>query len=313
MFPLPKEASERSRALQPVGPESLRWVRYNPWGNLDNNRMLDEDTAIAEAALYKRAGGGTIVDVTTIGIGRDPLALARIARATGLNIVMGAGYYVGDAHPDGMDRKTDSDLAQEMIEEIAIGVGDTGVKAGIIGEIGCSWPMTDNERKVLRGAARAQQDTGASLLIHPGRNEAAPFEILELVAEAGADLERVVMAHVDRTIQDIDMVLELAQRGCYLEYDLFGWEGSYLPLSRLDMPNDGQRFTWIERLLQEGYAPRLLLAHDVCHKHQLTKYGGHGYAHILENIVPRLRDRGFSPEDIDRMIVANPADVLTFQ
>ena len=101
-------------------------MRYNPWGNLDNNLMLDEDTTISEASLYRRAGGGTIVNVTTIGMGRDPLALVRIARSTGLNIVMGAGYSVGDAHPEGMDRKTDSDLAQEMIEEIAIGVGDTG-------------------------------------------------------------------------------------------------------------------------------------------------------------------------------------------
>ena len=312
MFNPPTEASERFKAFEPVRLENLGWVRYDSFRNKDNLELLDEDTAISEALLFKRAGGGTIVDVTTIGIGRDPLALARISRATGLNIVMGAGYYVGAVHPADMDDKTDADIADEMVSEITSGVGDTGVKAGIIGELGCSWPLTENERKVLRAGARAQRETGSALLIHPGRNAAAPFEILDVLAEAGADIGRVVMGHLDRTFADVSALLELAERGSLLEYDLFGWENSYYPLSEMDIPNDAQRIGFIKRLVDEGYAQRIVIAQDVCFKHRLVKYGGHGYAYILENIVPRLREKGISQEDVDAILVGNPARILTF-
>lgn len=312
MFRPPSVASDIHRAYQPVGLDNLGWIRYDPFRNRDNLQLVDEETAISEARLFKLAGGGTIVDVTTIGIGRDPLGLAHIARATGLNIVMGAGYYVDAVHPEGMDDKSELELEKEMAAEITVGVGDTGVRAGIIGEIGCTWPLTDNERKVVRAAARVQQETGASILIHPGRNEAAPFEILEVIAKAGGALDRVVMGHLDRTLQDVGRVIELAQSGCYLEYDLFGWETSYYTFSTVDMPNDGQRIAWIKRLADEGYAGRVVLAQDIWGKHYLTKYGGFGYGHILTNIVPRMREAGISRADVDAMIVSNPARILTF-
>ena len=96
VFKPPSEASERARAYEPVTMENLGWVRYDPFRSYDNLLRLDEDEAISEALLFQRAGGGTIVDTTSIGIRRDPLALARVSSATGVNVVMGAGYYV---HP----------------------------------------------------------------------------------------------------------------------------------------------------------------------------------------------------------------------
>ena len=87
------------------------------------------ETAIQEAELYRQLGGGTIVDATTIGIGRDPISIARIARATGLNVIMGAGYYVDAVHPDGMNDLSEADIARQISDEIRTGVGDTGVKA----------------------------------------------------------------------------------------------------------------------------------------------------------------------------------------
>lgn len=311
MFIPQSDDGDRIKAQQPVSIENLGWVRYNPFRNHDNLQLSDEDTAISEALLYKEAGGGTIVDATTIGIGRNPQALERIARATGLNVIMGAGYYVDMVHPDTMDEKTEDDLATEMIADIQIGVGDTGVRAGIIGELGCSWPLTNNERKVLRAGAAAHRETGVAILIHPGRNEKAPFEILNVLAEAGADTGRVVMGHIDRTIHDIDIVLELAQQGCYLEYDLFGWEASLYPFSNLDMPNDAQRIAWVKTLLDKGYSDRIVLAHDTFGKHAMTKYGGYGYAHILKNIAPRFREQGVTQADLDSMLIANPASILT--
>jgi phosphotriesterase-related protein len=312
MFHPPTEATELHRAYQPVRIENLGSVRYDPFSNRDNLMLLDEETAISETHLYKRAGGGAIVDATTIGIGRDPLALARISRATGVNVVMGAGYYVEASHDETMDGKSDADIAAEMIADLTTGVGDTGVPAGIIGELGCTWPLTDNERKVLRAGARAQQATGASILVHPGRNQQAPAQILDVLADAGADVERVIMGHLDRTVPDVDILLDLARRGCYLEYDLFGWESSNYPLSDVDMPSDAQRIGYVQLLIDEGYVERIVLAQDICFKHRLTRYGGDGYHHILEHIVPRMRQKSISQEQIDTMVVANPARILMF-
>ena len=311
-FRPPEEANARARALAPVSLDNLGWIRFNYRRNRDNLLLADEDTAIAEATLYKRAGGGTIVDVTTVGIARDPLALARVARATGLNIVMGAGFYVDSVHPPDMDDRTEADLARQMTEEIKSGVGNTGIKAGIIGEIGCSWPLTPNERKVLGAAAQAQRDTGAPVLIHPGRHQDAPREILDVLAEAGADLERTIMGHLDRTIQDFDKLMDVARSGCFLEYDLFGFDGSYYPLSDADMISDAQRLDIIRQLIAEGYGDKTVVAHDICHKNNLVRYGGHGYGHILENIVPWMREKGYSGQEIQAIIAGNPANILTF-
>ena len=312
MYHPPAEATELHKSLQPVSLENLAWVRYDQFRSRDNMEVLDEDLAISEALLFKGHGGMTIVDATPIGIGRDPRALARIARATGLNIIMGAGYYVAEAHPDGMDAKTAEEIGAQIVEELTTGVGDTGVKAGIIGELGCSWPLHDNERKVLIGGAIAQQQTGAAILIHPGRNPRAPFEILDVLEAAGADVGRVIMGHLDRTIFDDDLLLELATRGSYLEYDLWGWETSFYPLGDIDIPTDAQRIAWVKLLIDAGYAERIVLAHDVFAKTRLVAYGGFGIGHILENIVPRMRQKGISEADIDNMLVRNPARILTF-
>lgn len=312
MFTPPSEASQRHRAYEPITLQNVGWVRYHQYSNLDNLLVTDEETAIAEATLYKRAGGGTVVDATTLGIGRDPLALARISRATGVNVVMGAGYYVDAVHPDNMNDLSESDISRQIVQEVKVGVGNTGVKAGIIGEIGCTWPLTDNERKVLRAAASAQRDTGAGILIHPGRNQNAPSEILDVLAEAGADLNRTIMGHLDRTVGDVAILKDIASSGCYLEWDLFGNEVSYYPLSDFDMLSDAQRLDFIERMIGEGYGERIVIAHDICTNHRLVKYGGHGYHHIVENIVPRMRDRGYSEETVKALIEGNPARILTF-
>ena len=226
---------------------------------------------------------------------------------------MGAGWYIDQVHPEDMNSRTETDLSKQMIKELTVGINDTTVKAGIIGEIGCSWPLTDNERKVLRAAATAQSETGAPILIHPGRDESAPSEILEVLAEAGANLERVIMGHLDRTVFSDDKTVEIAKSGCYMEYDLFGNESSHYPLPGSYMPNDEQRLEKIQLLMNEGFGEKVLVAQDICTKHRLVKYGGHGYHHILQNMIPRMKQKGFSKEEIDNIVTNNPSKILTFE
>ena len=145
-------------------------------------------------------------------------------------------------------------MADFMVGEIVgEGIGESGVRCGLIGEMGCSWPLTGNERRSLEAAALAQRETGAPLIIHPGRDERSPFEILDVLEAAGtddtgsterlspatthhsllspflsgADISRTVMSHLDRTIFEDSKLLEFARRGCYLEYDFFGIECSH--------------------------------------------------------------------------------------
>ncbi len=313
MFNQPADPASRRLAMQRLAMENLGWVRYNQYRSMDNLTLQDEDIAIQEARRFMGVGGGTIVDATSIGIGRDPLALARVARAVGINVIMGAGYYVDAAHPAEVAASSEEELARRIVADIQLGVDDTGVRAGVIGEIGCTWPLADSERKVLRASAMAQQETGAPILVHPGRNEAAPAEIIAVLSEAGADVSRVIMGHLDRTIASFDTLRALAGAGCYLEWDLFGNESSHYPLSDIDMPSDAQRMDLIKRMIdEEGCGPRIVIAHDICTKHRLAKYGGHGYGHILENIVPRMRERGLSEDQVQAIVVDNPARILSF-
>ena len=313
MFAEPAAAGDKGRAHEPVSLANLGWVRQHFNANLDNLRLLDEETARDEILLFKHAGGRTVVDPTPKALSRDPLALARIARATGLNVVMGAGYYVAASHPPDMDRRTVDDLAREMIADVTTGVGDTGVRSGLIGEIGTTHPWTDNEQKVLRAAIVAQRATGAPLMIHPGRHSQMPMALVEFVQKEGGDPRRTIMCHICRTIADVRAVIDLAQTGIWLEYDLFGLENSYYPYNpSFDMPNDGGRMAHVLALIEAGHRDQILMSHDIAYKTSLVKYGGYGYHHLLVNVVPRLRARGVDDAGLARLLVDNPARAFVF-
>jgi phosphotriesterase-related protein len=313
MFKEPANGGERGLARQPVSLANLGWVRHNFSSNRDNLQLLDEAVARDEALLFKHAGGQTFVDPTNRGLARDPLALARVARATGLNIIMGSGYYVAAAHPPDMDRRTADDIARELVTDLTEGVDGTGVRAGFIGEIGTTWPWTDNEKKVLRASVAAQRETGAALMIHPGRHERLPLAIVDFIRKEGADLDRTIMCHIERTIADPAVLLELAATGVRLEYDLFGLETSYYPYNpAFDMPNDGERMRQILLLIERGHLDQILMSHDIAYKHCLTKWGGFGYHHLLVNVIPRLRAKGADDKTVQTLLIDNPRRAFAY-
>ncbi len=311
MYRPAQDTPNEELADAPITLENLGWIRRNYYSNRTNLTLMDLDTTIGEIRRYREVGGGAIVDATLAQIGRDPDALAAISRESGVHIIMGSGYYVDIAHPEDMDERSVDDLAREIVGDIVEGVGDSGIRAGVIGEVGCTWPLTPNERKSLSATAIAQQETGAAISIHPGRHPDAPLEILDLLTNAGADVSRVIMGHLDRTAFEFDSLQSIAASGCYLEWDLFGNEGSYYPLAEIDMPSDAQRLDFIKRAADAGYTDRIVMGHDIATKHRLVRYGGHGYGHILENIVPKMRRKGFSEETIRAITADNPARILT--
>ena len=311
----PKEATLRKLAKEPVTLKNAGILRYRSNDNLDNSLLLDEALSLAEIAPFKYAGGKTIIDMTNIGLARDPSAIRRISMATGLNIVMGSGYYVKKAQPaELVEKLTEEAIAEEIAGDILKGVNGTDIHSGLIGEIGCSWPLEDFERKVLRASARAQKETGAPLVIHPGRHEDAPLEILQILKEAGADLGHTVMSHVERTLFEAENRYAIARSGCYLAYDLFGNEGYYPEtLSITDIPNDAGRIAQIKDLMAKGFGRQILISHDICKKTRYMAFGGHGYTHILNNAVPAMRLRGMKDEQIDDLLVGNPRQAFVFK
>lgn len=311
----PSEPAAQAEFYAPLTLATLGRIRFGGIANCDNCNLTDAATATAELRRYCTSGGRTIVDATSIGIGRDPVALAQIARTAGLNIVMGCSYYVEENYPADhrVPEATEAELAERIVGELMHGVGKTGVRPGLIGEVGCSWPITATEIKVLRASARAQRSTGAPLMVHPGRHGEAPFQIVDILRAAGADLSRTVLCHIDRTIAGKPALRRLAATGCIIELDLFGSEGSYYAWSLpIDMPNDAARINLLQWLIAEGFGRQLVVSHDICFKDKLAAYGGHGYAHILENVVPLMRRKGMDEESIAAMLVDTPRRLLAF-
>ena len=314
-FVMPEEATERWYIDKPVtmdirGNIGKRWSH-----NKDIQLLIDEKHQTEEVYKYYLAGGNSFVDTTSIGIGRDPLALSRMSRATGLNIIMGASHYVPVSYPEDMDERSEQQITDQIIGDITVGVKDTGVKSGIIGEVGNFWPTNETSRKILRASANASVETGSAILIHPGFHPDAPMHHINDLIEAGADPSRIIMGHLD-TFPDMEVIKQVAETGAYLEYDTFGNEDTVwgaVADQPIFIPTDVQRMQRIEQLIEWGFESQIVIAQDVCFKSGITSHGGKGYAHILESIVPRMRKRGFSNQNIDNILIENPKRILTFK
>jgi phosphotriesterase-related protein len=286
-------------------------VEYRPLAYKGNHRLDLRDMARAEIAAFAACGGGTVVDLTTGGIAPDPEGLAEIARATGVHLILGAGFYTADfvdAETRGMPIEW---LEDTILAQLSEGAWGTKIRCGLIGEIGCSWPLADFERRALQAAARAQRRTGVAINVHPGRHPQAPHEILEVLERAGADPSCVAISHVDRTYFDYPSILALAKRGCWIEFDFFGIETSNYWFGTADLPTDWMRLRYVRQAMADGFADRILLSHDICTRTRLAAYGGHGYAHLIANVAGLMRERGFTETEISGLMRDNPRRFLT--
>ncbi len=264
--------------------------------------LNDTDLAIQELMLFKQAGGSAIVELTNNGLGRNPLALKRIADATGVHIVMGAGWYRDPFYPEEIKRRSTNELAAEIEADITRGVGDTGVRAGVIGEIGVNLDyITPAEERVLRAAARAHKHTGAAISLH-GEYFPIGLKQLDILDEEGVDLHRVIVGHADSYLH-LDYHEEIARRGAYVEYDGIGRPHIY---------PDEWRVRMLAEFIRRGFAGHVLLGTDRCRRSDLHLYGGEGYDHALVSFIPRLKEVGISDETIQLMTTENPGQVLAF-
>jgi predicted metal-dependent phosphotriesterase family hydrolase len=263
----------------------------------------DVELVIEEVHAYRAAGGATIVDVTNIGLGRDPLALREISRASGVQIVMGCGWYRERVYPTYIQEKNADELAAMLVAEITEGVDGTGIRPGIIGEIGTERTfITPAQERVFRAVARAHLQTGAPISTHTTHWGELALEQLALLEEEGVDPRHVIVGHLgDRG--NISMLLPIAERGAFLGIDNIGYH---------DYQREERRAQNVIELIEAGFRSQVLLSMDIATLNDLCRYGGKGFDYLLLKFIPLLRELGATDEDVQALLVENPQRALAF-
>lgn len=263
--------------------------------------LNDPVLAVEELQAYVAAGGRTLVDCTSAGLGRDPRRLAEVARETGLNIVTGCGWYRDPYLPAELDRLPVDALAELIVRDIEEGIDGTGVRAGVIGEVGAdrAW-ISAREERSFRAAARAHHRTDLTITTHAARWPVG-LPQLDLLAEERVNPHRVVIGHCDM-VPDPDYHLELARRGAWVQFDTVQGESEY---------DTRRRVEWIRNLARHGHLDQLLLSQDVCLRSNLRAMGGPGYTYVVTQFADVLRDAGFGEDDLHLLLVDNPRRALT--
>src|SRR5438105_10627695 len=236
----------------------------------------DPDLAVEELQCFRTAGGGSVVDVTNRYMGRSIETQVRVAHETGLHVIASTGYYTELYYPPHIYQWSTNKLADEMIGELRLGIGDTGVRAGIIGEIGTMRDaISPAGERVFRAAARAHLQTGAPVSTHVLQDELA-HDQMDLLQEEGVDLRTVIIGH-QGDHRNIDYLASIAERGAFVQIDHVGMEF---------YQRDSARASLVAQLVALGYVDQILLSHDVCFKRLLHWWGGKGYDHVLTGFVP---------------------------
>lgn len=309
--PNPRPGEWDPGAEDPLTIENLAAVRRGR-PNADNDILGDFALMLDEIGDFARQGGGTVVEVTTVDAGRDARALARLSRASGLNVVMGGGWYQKDLHPADFAELSLERLTALIVRDLVEGVCGTGVRSGVIGEIGAEGdPIHPQEMRSVRAAGRASALTGAPVTLHMGGFGEEKLRVLDALEEEGADPRSVVFGHAGTIAEDMDLARRLLSRGVTVEADFLGTTGS--PWGTLFPFTDRGVARGFAELVADGWASQLVLGGDVCQRIQLRRYGGHGYGYVVDHFLPTLAEFGVPPEDLERMMVGNPARVLAFR
>ena len=304
--PVPTTATRVRFYLKPLTMDMLGAVTMG-YPNRDNLILGDETTALQELADYRKRGGGTLVDVTSIGLGRDPAALRRVSKATGIQVVMGTGWDTRAVDSRDMEARSLDELTRELVQDVTSGVGDSGIRSGIIGEVATRGDsLSPVETKVIRAAGRASRITGAPVSLHSGGSESTQA-MLDLLEAEGTDLGRVILGHCDNLVRDLPSLLGLLKRGVYVEFDGISEFHMLRQPATAAHVGDG-----IVELIRLGYLERILISQNVDQKIDLKAYGGMGYTFVLEKFVPHLKGKGVTEEQIRTLIYENPQRVLTF-
>ncbi len=329
--------------------QNLNYVRKNPYRVLENCIMFDKDMLQRAVQEFKDKGGGTITDVTPHGCSLDsPLPdflpeIKEVADTVGVKVVLGMGHYIHAfdipeeskeaASKEGknydilvsptskaIEGFTPEQLADIYVKDINEGYGDTGIRPGVIGELGTGFVVTDLEQRTLRAGALAQQETGLAITLHLQPSKMNGHQDLDILEEAGANLEKVVLGHRDGVLaipgmsfdQVMDNYYSLLERGCYIQFDLCGNQEYFrADLGNWWLPADRERAQAIKLICDHGFGDKILLSQDEGHRYYMTEYGGWGLAHVLTGFRETMLEYGVTEAQCDQITRDNPQKMLT--
>ena len=269
------------------------------------DRKVIVDRAVARLRTAHDGGVGTIVDVTPLDLGRDVLLTKDVALRSGINVIAATGFYLDiprifwEADPD--------EVAQLFVREIEEGIEETGIKAGIIKMAhndSADDGLTRAGEIVLRAASRASAQTGVPITTHTRPLLRTGDLQVSIFESEGVDLNRVCIGHSNDTT-DLDYLTGLAEKGVWLGLDVYPGES----------PNWEQRTVVAKKLIDAGYAGRIMLAHDWSvikpwgsrESQELEQRNNpDAYLFITNRVLPRLEEMGCSQELLHQIMVDNP-------
>jgi predicted metal-dependent phosphotriesterase family hydrolase len=270
-------------------------------------RLDNYDLMVSELTAYREAGGQSIIEVTCDGWGRDLDMLARLSEATGVHIIATAGFYIEPCMPLFVREWSVDKLADHLTRELEEGVGDSGHRCGILKSAIHRARVEGLELKGLKAVAIAQKRTGVAITSHTtgGRRQEVPggtvgVHQIEILKSEGVRPDRFIVGHVDER-PDINVLSGLADEGCFIQFDVIGKPHWLLDSTRAEI---------IAALIKRGYGDHLLISHDRNRDHEMRYGGNTGYCHIFEVFIPLLQEQGVTDEQIQTMMVANPARAL---
>jgi phosphotriesterase-related protein len=277
-----------------------------------DNRFTDVPAVIDDLSAYRAAGGRSVMEMTTPGIGRSPTHLRAISQGSGVHVVSGIALYDAKTYPERLRGASEDELADTFVREIE--EGTDGIRAGFIGELyshnglatdPTGYALLPAEERLFRAAAKAQSRTGVAIATHACIGQPGGVQ-LRTLERAGADLGKVAIGHCDAQWhddleKDLEYYLTILKRGALCSFDLIGWT---------ELMPDERRAERIAALVALGYAPRILLSTDTCRLSQLTKHGGRGYDYLFRSFLPLLAARGVSASQVRAMLVDAPGALL---
>ena len=265
----------------------------------------------------------TIIDLTPADLGRNIDFIRPVSERSGLNIIVASGFFRDEATGTSYWRRKDADyVADWMVNELTHGIGNTGVKAGVI-KLATGSTMAEHDEKNLRAGARAQKETGVSIYTHTTLGKLGP-EQCDVLAEEGVNLSRVVIGHSCYN-SDLRYHIGLMERGAYVGFDQIGLEMTAHTGPPDEVP-DKLRLATIAGLVAAGYEQQIMLSMDVCgiylgstspqhfvpsqdsHRQQLRSLGvrERSFLYLFEDFVPQLIGHGVTEETTDTIFVKNP-------
>lgn len=274
--------------------------------------MNDREAACREMALYKQAGGTTIVEMTPCGCGRDIAGLVALSQTTGLHVIATTGFHRSAFYDTAhfIYKYSQDDIATLLRQDLEDGIDSydycgplvqrTAAKAGVIKAAASYHSLTPVERKVLQAAGQAAAATGYSVSLHLERGTMA-LEVIDILRATGVTPQQIILGHIDRN-PDLFYHEQLAAQGVYLLYDGPGRTKYY---------TDEVIAALIERMVERGWEKQLLIGADLGKRSYYTSYGGGpGMAYHLSVFLPRLRSMGISEAVLQRIFAVNAAEAL---